>query len=90
MLQVGWISYLSADYVRRCANKVKCRYLNIKATPVDEDHWPIYKEMCDIIASVSSDFKLVFVEGPHHVHLNNPDKVAPSIREFLIPKTSPL
>lgn len=40
--------------------------------------------MCDTIKTVSKEFKLVFVEGPHHVHLNEPDKVAPSINEFLL------
>lgn len=82
-VKVGWISYLSGDYVKRCGNKIKCRYLNIKATPVDEDTWPIYKNMLDIIESSSSDFNVAFVEGPHHVHLNDPELVAPSINEFL-------
>lgn len=87
-VKVGWISYLSGDYVKRCGQKIKCRYLNVKATPVDEENWPVYKEMLDIIETSSSDFNLVFVNGPHHVHLNEPEKVAPSIIEFLKPKES--
>lgn len=75
---------MTTDFVRNCANKIKCRYLNIKATPYDLDTWPMYKEICDIIESSAREFKLIFVEGTHFVHINEPKKIASHISEFLL------
>ncbi|KAK7591022.1 hypothetical protein V9T40_002635 [Parthenolecanium corni] len=75
-VKVGYIAPSSPDFVRHCAQSIKCRYLNIKATPYDTESWPVYKEICDLISSSAREFKLIFVEGTHHVHLNEPEKVA--------------
>lgn len=75
---------MTADMVRDAASHIKCRYLNIKAIPYDEKSWTAYKEVCDIIATSAREFKLSFVKGSHHVHLNEPKKISGIITDFLL------
>lgn len=42
-----------------------------------------YEEILDIIKKKSSKFEYQEVEGTHHVHLNDPEKVVPLIEKFL-------
>lgn len=66
------------------AKRIKCRYLNIKSVPGRTmDNWATYKQILDIIQQNSEDFKFHRVDGNHHVHLNEPEKIAPLINEFL-------
>ena len=40
------------------------------------------EQVLDIYRS-NPRFSLVGVEGSHHVHLNNPERVAPHIQQFI-------
>ena len=66
------------------AAKIKCAYLNIRAVPGMKFEQPEnYHKILDQIKLGASKFEYREVEGSHHVHLNNPERVAPIIREFI-------
>lgn len=66
------------------AKRLKCGYLNIRAkNGMKSEYQNGYEIIVNEIEKVSSNFKLVNVEGNHHVHLEDPKKVAPIIQEFI-------
>ena len=74
----------SMDLVMAYAAKIKCAYLNIRAIPGLELEQPeLYDKVLDQIKLTASKFVYRKVEGSHHVHLNNPEKIAPIIQEFI-------
>lgn len=76
---------VSADLTKAYAAHIKCPYLNIRAVPGLKFEQPEhYQEILDIIKIKSKRFHYEEVEGSHHVHLNNPEKVAPIIKAFLM------
>ena len=78
------LGILSMDLVLAYASKIKCAYLNIRAIPgMKFDHPENYQIVLDRIKLTAKRFEYHEVPGTHHVHLNEPEKVAPIIREFL-------
>ncbi|KAJ8894790.1 hypothetical protein PR048_000097 [Dryococelus australis] len=65
---------------------VECNVLNIMAdsgfryNDVEEKS---YLETVDVLKKSAKYFEHHLVEGTHHVHINNPDRVAPLINNFL-------
>ncbi|XP_076654128.1 putative serine hydrolase [Halictus rubicundus] len=72
------------DVVLEYASRIKCAYLNIRAlNGYKFDDPDAYKMTLDKIKMGSKKFEYHEVEGTHHVHLNNPEIVAPIISNFL-------
>lgn len=72
------------DLVLAFAGKIKCAYLNIRAVPGMKFEQPeSYHKVLDKIKLTASKFEYREVEGSHHVHLNNPERIAPIIIEFI-------
>lgn len=75
---------LSMDLVLAYASRIKCAYLNIRAVPgMKFDQPENYQKVLDVIRQSSKKFEYHEVEGTHHVHLNEPEKIAPIIINFL-------
>lgn len=71
------------EYLEQFAKAITCPHLLIKAS--GSQHYEddsIIKRFLDIY-SHNEKFELVTVEGSHHVHLNNPERVVPSISSFI-------
>ncbi|XP_055549500.1 probable serine hydrolase [Wyeomyia smithii] len=66
------------------ANRLNMPFLFIKATRSSyfEDK-KYYDEVVEILKTNNPYFELYMVEGTHHVHLTNPERVAPIITKFL-------
>lgn len=62
--------------------RLKCPTLFIKAvdSPYATDEFSM--EMCSVIERSNPQFESQYVPGTHHVHLNNPETVAPLILDF--------
>ncbi|XP_014606844.1 PREDICTED: probable serine hydrolase isoform X3 [Polistes canadensis] len=83
-LKVSTLGMLSLDLVLAYASKIKCAYLNIRAVPGMEFEQPEnYQKVLDQIKLNASKFEYHEVNGTHHVHLINPERVAPLIINFL-------
>ncbi|XP_044015513.1 probable serine hydrolase isoform X3 [Aphidius gifuensis] len=83
-LKVSMLGFLTADLSKQYAEQIKCPYLNIRALQgLKNEISGHYEEILDIIKKKSSKFEYQEVEGTHHVHLNDPEKVAPLIENFL-------
>lgn len=75
---------IALDMSLECAKRIKCGYLNIRAVPgMKFDHPESYELIVNEIKNVSKQFEYHEVEGSHHVHLNNPERVAPIINNFV-------
>jgi pimeloyl-ACP methyl ester carboxylesterase len=86
----SFVTFLQQGVSVQLAERLNMPYLFIKAR-----HSPYYdgKENFDqVIESMKKNpkFELEFVDGTHHVHLNDPEKVAPSISRFLEKHWKPL
>ncbi|XP_058808679.1 probable serine hydrolase isoform X2 [Phymastichus coffea] len=83
-LKVSMLGMLSLDLVMAYASQIKCAYMNIRAKPGMEFEQPEnYQKVLDVIKLGARKFEYHEVEGTHHVHLNNPELVAPVINQFL-------
>lgn len=72
------------DLVLEYASRIKCAYLNIRAVPGMKFEQPEnYQKILDNIKLGARKFEYHEVEGTHHVHLNEPEKIAPIIINFL-------
>jgi len=75
---------LSLDLILEYASRIKCAYLNIRAIPGFKFEQPeIYQKILDVIKIGARKFEYHEVKGTHHVHLNEPEKIAPIINNFL-------
>lgn len=72
------------EQAQHFAEQIKCPHLLIKAS---NSYWYTDDRYAGGIIKTyyqtNPNFKAVIVEGGHHVHLNEPEKVAPYINEFL-------
>ncbi|XP_011646015.1 probable serine hydrolase isoform X1 [Pogonomyrmex barbatus] len=83
-LKVSLLGMLSLDLVLEYASHIKCAYLNIRAVPGLKLEQPEnYEKVLDIIKQGARKFEYHEVKGTHHVHLNDPEKIAPIIKNFL-------
>lgn len=69
-------------FVEALIRRLKCPTLFIKAidSPYATDAFAV--EMREIVEQSNPDFESQFIHGTHHLHLNDPDKVAPLILDF--------
>lgn len=83
------IGAFTEDFVLACASSIKCRALNIRASRgvvsggKTED---VYLDTLDRMQQCEYHV----VDGQHHLHLNNPESVAPLINKFLNAPSSKL
>ncbi|KAL6448469.1 hypothetical protein ACFW04_000406 [Cataglyphis niger] len=83
-LKVAILGMFSLDLVLEYASRIKCAYLNIRAVPGMKFEQPEnYQKVLDNIKLVAKKFEYHEVKGTHHVHLNEPEKIAPIITNFL-------
>nr|ARD71211.1 acetyltransferase [Spodoptera exigua] len=70
-------------FVEALVRRLKCPTLYIKAidSPYSADAYSI--EMREILEQNNENYEFHFVPGTHHVHLNNPELVAPLIKNFI-------
>jgi pimeloyl-ACP methyl ester carboxylesterase len=77
------------DFIVACASRIKCRVLSIRAkrgfvhVGKTED---VYLHTLDLMQQCEYHV----VDGSHHLHLNNPESVAPLINKFLNAPSSKL
>ena len=83
-MKVRFILSLTFDQQKEFARQLECEMLLIKGSkgPLYEDQ-AIYDEIMEIYKEKAKVFKYVVLEGTHHLHLNNPELVAPVINDFL-------
>ncbi|XP_072745432.1 probable serine hydrolase isoform X1 [Anoplolepis gracilipes] len=83
-LKVSILGMFSLDLVLAYASRIKCAYLNIRAIPgLKLDQPETYQQVLDVIKLTARKFEYHEVKGTHHVHLIEPEKVAPIIIKFL-------
>ncbi|KAJ8725597.1 hypothetical protein PYW08_003780 [Mythimna loreyi] len=70
-------------FVEALVRRLKCPTLYVKAidSPYSSDAYSI--EMREILEQTNENYEFHFVRGTHHVHLNNPELVAPLIKNFV-------
>ena len=74
----------SMDLIMTLAARIKCFYLNIRAIQgMEYDNPENNQKVLDVIKKSAKNFRYVEVEGKHHVHLNEPEKIAAVINEYL-------
>ncbi|XP_042890076.1 probable serine hydrolase isoform X2 [Penaeus japonicus] len=75
---------LTFEQQKAFAERLKCDMLLIKATsgPLYESQ-ELYDEIIEIYGKSTRSFQYITVEGTHHVHLNQPEKVVPLIKDFI-------
>lgn len=80
-VSVGWSQDQCLAMAKRMAS---VPYLFVKATEGSyyEDR-KYFDQFVDVVRAVNPRFQLEYVEGSHHVHLSEPDKVAPIVAAFL-------
>lgn len=66
------------------AARIKCSYLNIRAIPgMKFDEPDNYTKILDVIKQGAERFEYHEVEGTHHVHLNNPERISDIVSKFI-------
>lgn len=79
----------SMDLVTNFARRIKCAYLNVRALSGGKFGPPEnYQIILNEIKKGARIFEYHEVEGTHHVLLNNPERVAPIINEFIMVATT--
>lgn len=83
-LKTANILGMTFDQQKEFANRLKCELMIIKASngslyEKKED----YDEIISIYKKKAHNFVFKMVEGTHHVHLNNPEVIAPLIEQFM-------
>ncbi|CAG9783694.1 unnamed protein product [Diatraea saccharalis] len=71
------------QFVEALVRRLKCPTLYVKAidSPYASDEFSV--QMREIIEQNNENYEIHFVPGTHHVHLNNPELIAPLILNFL-------
>lgn len=83
-LKVAGLGMPSLDIVLEMADKIKCRYLNIRAMDGLKLESPeVYPMVLERLKATCSSFAYHEVKGTHHLHLNTPELIAPIIIPFL-------
>ncbi|XP_046485605.1 probable serine hydrolase isoform X1 [Neodiprion pinetum] len=83
-LKVALLGMISMDLALAYAANIKCAYLNIRAIPGMTFEEPEnYTKILDVIKLGAKKFEYHEVEGTHHVHLNNPERISGIISNFI-------
>ncbi|KAF9805324.1 hypothetical protein SFRURICE_007567 [Spodoptera frugiperda] len=82
-LKVSGLAMMSIETALEYASKVKCKVLNIRALP--GQRWEKLDYYLSVVEKMKStaDVRYVEVEGTHHIHLEDPDKIAHIVEDFL-------
>lgn len=81
----------TTEQLKAVARGIVCPFLIIKARQSSfYESKELYREFYDIYRDASEDFHFVEVDGRHHVHLTQPELVAPVIEDFIFPRKSKL
>lgn len=84
-LKVALMGMLSLEHTLAYAEQIKCRVLNIRAIPgMTFDNPKVYPMVIDTLRKNCKEVIYKEVEGTHHVHLNNPERIAKYISDFLL------
>lgn len=76
----GW----THDHVLELASRIRSEVLLIKANSgITLEKQNVVDDVIEVIRKSARKFEYQEVEGTHHVHLNNPERVAPIINKFL-------
>jgi pimeloyl-ACP methyl ester carboxylesterase len=70
---------LTEEQVLAFLERIECPVLAVRAT----EGWPFPEQIVARRLGAIADLRTAQVEGGHHVHLTNPERVAPLIREFV-------
>lgn len=73
----------SKKFVEALVRRLKCPTLYVKAidSPYADDEFSV--EMREVVEKNNENYEIHFVPGTHHVHLNNPERLAPLIENFM-------
>ncbi|KAL1379883.1 hypothetical protein pipiens_003699 [Culex pipiens pipiens] len=79
---LGWSPEVCLELAKRLTMPHLCFKMN------RSDDWiyyggDFYQEYFELVGSGNPNFEGHFLDGPHHVHLSEPEKVAPMIGRFL-------
>lgn len=82
----GTLGNIARSTILEFASFVSCKVLNIKGKPgyAYEDDKLYYEVIEKMKSSVAKTVEFYEVEGMHHLHLNNPERVIPYISKFLM------
>lgn len=75
----------TTEQIKDVARAITCPLLIIKAQRSLSLAAELFGEFYEIYRNASRDFRLVEVDGRHHVHLSKPELVAPLIINFISP-----
>ncbi|VVD03590.1 probable serine hydrolase [Leptidea sinapis] len=73
----------SKKFVETLIKRLKCPTLYFKGIDSPYASDPYSVEMREVVEKNNPNFECHFVPGTHHVHLNNPERLAPHIIKFL-------
>ncbi|KAG8235445.1 hypothetical protein J437_LFUL015793 [Ladona fulva] len=83
-LKFAGLGYLHKELIMEYAANIRCKVLNIKGKPgMVFDKEEFYREVLEKLKDSAQHFEFHEVPGTHHLHLNNPENVAPIILKFL-------
>ncbi|XP_053987442.1 probable serine hydrolase isoform X2 [Hylaeus volcanicus] len=83
-LKASLLNMPSIDLMLSYAARIKCAYLNIRAVNgLVYDQAEHYDDILNEIKVGAKRFEFHVVEGTHHVHLNNPERIATIITKFI-------
>jgi hypothetical protein len=83
-LKIAGLGAIPHSTVLEYATKISCEVLNIKGKPgmiFDKEEY--YHEVLNIMKKTAKRFEFHEVEGTHHLHLNNPERIVHHITNFL-------
>lgn len=88
-LRYGDFCRPNLEILEESAKNIKCHVLSILGTKGfinmlrKEAPGVAHSHLEELIKKSAASYKRLDVEGTHHVHLNNPERVAPHINQFL-------
>lgn len=83
-LKVSLLGMLSLEQVLCYASQIKSKVLNIRGVPgMKFEDESVYVQVIDTMRTNSKLVVFKEIEGTHHLHLTTPERVAPTISEFL-------
>lgn len=83
-LKSASLGFMTLDQVLEFASHITCEVLNIRAEPgMPFDKPEYYDAVVDKIKESAKKAEVRLVPGTHHLHLNNPERVAPIIVDFI-------
>lgn len=84
-LKVAALGFMTPDQVMEFASRITCQVLNIRAKPGMKFDLPeFYDKVLDTIEKNCSKMERYEVEGTHHLHLNNPERIVDVVHTFLV------